>query len=143
MVKTHGKLFDIPADSVVNRHLKEIWYEVKMSPKLSFHSARHTFAMLFLDAGGKVEVLQSILGHSKIDTTMEYVHLRNDAARDQIMQMDNKQIIIENVIENELYLDRILFAAERKSGRIESDYGEMKIIREENPKKFIVLLMNY
>lgn len=83
-----GNLFRMPADQVVNRQLKEVWSHADLSHKLSFHSSRHTFAVLFLDSGGKVEVLQRIMGHSKIETTMEYVHLRNEAAKEQILLMD-------------------------------------------------------
>ena len=44
-------------------------------PKLGAHTLRHTFATMYLRAGGGVRQLQSILGHSKLETTMIYVHL--------------------------------------------------------------------
>ncbi|MCY7352030.1 MAG: tyrosine-type recombinase/integrase [Cytophagaceae bacterium] len=36
---------------------------------------RHTFATMFLRKNGKVQVLQRLLGHGDIQTTMRYVHL--------------------------------------------------------------------
>ena len=39
------------------------------------HALRHTFATMYLRAGGGVHQLQQILGHQKVATTMIYVHL--------------------------------------------------------------------
>jgi len=36
------------------------------------HIARHTFATQFLDAGGRVDVLQKFMNHSNIQSTMIY-----------------------------------------------------------------------
>ena len=47
------------------------------------HAIRHTFATLYLRAGGGVHHLQQILGHRSIETTMIYVHLAgNDVQAD-------------------------------------------------------------
>ena len=46
-----------------------------VGPKLGAHTLRHTFATMYLRAGGGVRQLQSILGHSKLETTMIYLHL--------------------------------------------------------------------
>ena len=46
-----------------------------VGPKVGPHTLRHTFATMYLRAGGGVRQLQSILGHSKLETTMIYVHL--------------------------------------------------------------------
>jgi len=43
------------------------------------HTLRHTFATRYLMNGGNVRILQEILGHTSLATTMIYVHL---AARD-------------------------------------------------------------
>ena len=44
-------------------------------PKLGAHTLRHTFATMYLRAGGGVRQLESILGHSKQETTINNVHL--------------------------------------------------------------------
>lgn len=41
------------------------------------HSTRHTFANLALEAGTPVQVVQSLLGHANLNTTMKYVHQRD------------------------------------------------------------------
>lgn len=45
------------------------------------HALRHTYARLFLEAGGRLEELQHSLGHTSIRTTEEYYgHFSDDAA---------------------------------------------------------------
>ena len=42
------------------------------------HVLRHTMATMYLRAGGDIHRLQRILGHSKIETTLIYVHFVTD-----------------------------------------------------------------
>ena len=50
------------------------------------HCLRHTFATWYIRRGGKVAVLQEILGHDKIETTMLYVTLAGvDVAADHAL----------------------------------------------------------
>ena len=42
---------------------------------LSWHSFRHTYATGFLLRGGRIEKLQKLLGHSRIETTQIYLHM--------------------------------------------------------------------
>jgi integrase/recombinase XerD len=44
------------------------------------HTLRHTFATLYIRAGGNVTHLQQVLGHATIRQTMVYVHLEKSAA---------------------------------------------------------------
>lgn len=71
-------LFDCPADQTVNYRLKEIARVVGIKKHLTTHVGRHTFGFLYLLMGGKVEELQEIMGHSKIETTMIYTHTDHD-----------------------------------------------------------------
>lgn len=54
---------------------------IEIDKDISFHNARHTFATLFLkksrQANGII-MLQRMLGHSSIETTMVYAHILND-----------------------------------------------------------------
>ena len=52
-------------------------------PKTGPHTLRHTFGTFYIREGGGVRQLQQIMGHSRIETTMIYVHLAgNDVAAD-------------------------------------------------------------
>jgi site-specific recombinase XerD len=52
---------------------------------VSSHAARRTFAIISLEQGMRIEILQGILGHSNIRTTMKYVFIL-DEIRNQEMQ---------------------------------------------------------
>jgi integrase/recombinase XerD len=80
-----GKLLPKRANGSINRDLKEIAKELKSKKRISTKVGRHTFATIFLERGGKVEVLQQILGHSDIEDTMVYVHITDERKK---MQMD-------------------------------------------------------
>ncbi|MFW6016503.1 MAG: tyrosine-type recombinase/integrase [bacterium] len=48
-------------------------------PYIRFHDLRHTFATLFIQAGGPIKVLQQILGHSSITVTIDtYVSVTDE-----------------------------------------------------------------
>lgn len=63
------------SEQKTNEYLKLIAAHADIRRNLTFHVARHTFATIYLELGGSVEVLQRILGHSKLATTMKYVHI--------------------------------------------------------------------
>lgn len=83
-----GNLFDCIKEQPTNRILKEIAAKCGMRKNLTTHVARHTFATEFLRRGGHIEVLQKLLGHSKIATTMIYAHVDDDRLRDQMNLME-------------------------------------------------------
>lgn len=46
-----------------------------LNENISFHSLRHSFATYYLSNGGSLLTLQSMLGHSNLNTTTIYLHL--------------------------------------------------------------------
>ena len=76
------------SDQEINRRLKEIAELCGIKKLVTFHVARHSFATNFLRVGGKVELLQKILGHSNINETMIYVHIVQEETDREIMMMD-------------------------------------------------------
>lgn len=83
IIKYSGKLkYD------VNSELKMIAAYSGIDKNISFKTARHTFATVFLILGGKVEVLQQILCHSDISTTMIYVHIVDRSGKEQMANFD-------------------------------------------------------
>ena len=89
-----GMLFDVCYRT--NIWLKAIARTCQINKNLSFHVARHTFATLFLESGGTVEVLKELLGQSKIETTMVYVHITDNRKINQISDFSNFLITSEN-----------------------------------------------
>lgn len=73
----------------LNGELKSIMRALGIKKNVCFHVARHTFATLFLKAGGKIQNLKTLLGHSKIETTMIYVHLIDQEANEEIFLLDD------------------------------------------------------
>ena len=57
----------------INRHLKEIATICGINKKLTFHSARHTFATtITLTNGMPIETVSKMLGHNNLRTTQIY-----------------------------------------------------------------------
>lgn len=52
--------------------IKDIY---NLDDNISFHSLRHAFATYYLSNGGSLLTLQSMLGHSNLNTTTIYLHL--------------------------------------------------------------------
>lgn len=84
-------LLDLYSDQATNRTLKEIARICDIKKQVTTHVARHTFASLFIQSGGNVVALQKILGHSKIEDTMIYVHLHTKDLETE-MQVFNRFI---------------------------------------------------
>jgi integrase/recombinase XerD len=53
--------------------MKKAGFEQK---KYTSHTLRHSFATHMLDNGSNIHVIKTLLGHSKLETTMVYLHLQ-------------------------------------------------------------------
>ena len=94
--KGNGALFPVYSNQETNRTLKDLAKKAKINDVitevkksganritytnakheiLTCHDARNTYATLYLEKGGRPEVLQRILGHSDIKQTMRYVKI--------------------------------------------------------------------
>lgn len=57
--------------------------------RIGWHTLRHTFASQLAQRGISVIIIQSLLGHSDIKTTMRYSHLTTSVTRDAVLQLNN------------------------------------------------------
>lgn len=73
----------------LNRSIKKILENIGIHKKISFHCARHTFATLMLRAGGKLELVQQLLGHTSVRQTMIYAHIIQEDANKEIFRLDD------------------------------------------------------
>jgi len=94
-IKVHPKLYDVigrlsnklTSNQDYNRSLKAVAELAKINKPITSHIARHTFAVMFLQKGGSMEVLSKLLGHTTIKTTEIYgkiTDLRIDAEMDKV-----------------------------------------------------------
>ncbi len=58
---------------------------------LTFHDLRHHFASWFIMRGGRLEVLQQILGHATLAMTMRYAHLAPDFVRQEMVRTERER----------------------------------------------------
>jgi integrase/recombinase XerD len=90
IVKYCPELFlEKKSEQYINSILKGISQKHNIKKKLTLHVGRHTFATNYLRAGGKVEQLQKIMGHSELKETMGYVHIVDQEQDDSIMLLDS------------------------------------------------------
>ena len=58
---------------VVNSAMDKAGYKTK---PFTAHTLRHSFATHMLNQGNNIHVIKTLLGHSKLETTMVYLHLQ-------------------------------------------------------------------
>lgn len=87
--KISGKIFDKLTEQSINKFLKEICTVQKINKSISFHSARHSFATIFLEHNpGDIATLKELMGHSRIEQTMVYVHVDERVKRERMKYMN-------------------------------------------------------
>lgn len=84
---SNSLLFDICSNQKTNEYLKEIAELCGINKNLSFHVARHSFAVLALDRGVSLETISKILGHTNIRTTQTYANVSNRKVRIEMNKM--------------------------------------------------------
>jgi len=66
------------ATAYINKNLKEIAKKAKITKKLSFHIARHTWATRALRKGISIDKVSKLMGHSAIRETQVYAKIVNE-----------------------------------------------------------------
>jgi len=89
--RTGKKLERNKIRKLVHRYgVKAEIYGVRLSP----HTLRHTFAVLYVRGGGDSFSLQEILGHSTLEMTRRYVHLARHDIADQHKKFSPMQTML-------------------------------------------------
>lgn len=72
LVNKTAEMFPLGSNAYVNAKIRQIIYAAGISKHITFHCARHTFAVLALNSGMAIEHLSKVLGHKNITTTQIY-----------------------------------------------------------------------
>ena len=64
--------------SKISQKFKKYIRKAILNEKLNFHSLRHTFASWLVQKDVSIYLISKLLGHSNIQTTEIYAHLKND-----------------------------------------------------------------
>lgn len=83
-----GLLFPNPDGNPLSRqwiHRRVAMYGAKagINKKIGPHTLRHTGTTAFLEAGGRLEIAQKILGHTKLETTLVYAHFKDERLHEE------------------------------------------------------------
>ncbi|MGM9745907.1 MAG: site-specific integrase [Paludibacteraceae bacterium] len=82
-------VFRLPAAPTINRHLKRWTETAHIDKKVTFHTARHTFATTLLTLGADIYTTSKLLGHTDIKTTQIYAKIV-DKKKDAAIDLFNK-----------------------------------------------------
>jgi site-specific recombinase XerD len=69
--------------------MKKAMHEAGIIKHGSCHTLRHSFAMHLLEDGYDVRVVQQLLGHSDVRTTMIYMRMMDDCRREVRSPLDS------------------------------------------------------
>jgi integrase len=71
-----GRLLPVLSNQKMNNYLKEISDACDITKKMTFHTARHTFATtVTLSNGVPIETVSKMLGHRNLKTTQHYAKI--------------------------------------------------------------------
>lgn len=68
-------IFNLPNYSTCNKHLKRWISKAGIHKLISWHCARHSFAVNVLDKGANIKTVSTLMGHCSISTTEKYLHV--------------------------------------------------------------------
>jgi len=74
--------------TAVNKVLRQVIAATGLSKRVTMHTLRHCFATHLLEAGTDIRILQVLLGHSSIRTTLRYTHITDRLLQKLVSPLD-------------------------------------------------------
>ncbi len=75
-------IFPLPHISICAKHLREWVKRAGINKHITWHCARHSFAVNVLNAGANIKTVSSLLGHASIKMTEKYLHVIDNQKKD-------------------------------------------------------------
>lgn len=69
------------------KRLREWASDAAVDKHITYHTSRHTFAVLLLSTGSDLYTVQRLLGHRSIETTQIYAHIFDSQKREAVMRL--------------------------------------------------------
>ena len=79
-----GKVFRLKSRGDLRYVLKKWGEAAGVEKKITFHTSRHTFAVLMLSSGVDIYTLSKLLGHSSVTTTQIYADILDSRRREAV-----------------------------------------------------------
>lgn len=80
--KGSQNLFNLPSSTAVNKQLSLILKRIRINKHITFHCARHSFAVNLLKQNVPIDKIALLLGHTSMKHTIRYVKLLSDDKKD-------------------------------------------------------------
>jgi integrase/recombinase XerC len=94
IVETKERLSkEVYSNQKMNDYLKIIMASLNIDKRVTCHTARHTFAVQFLERGGRIEILSTLLGHTSLKTTQIYAKISNPLADAEMKKVWDQEMI--------------------------------------------------
>jgi site-specific recombinase XerD len=87
--KSNDYIFKIYVDGRLTYIMRDWVAKAGITKKITFHSSRHTFAVMLLTYGADLYTVQKLLGHSSIQTTQIYAKVVDEKKRDAVNRLPN------------------------------------------------------
>lgn len=68
-------IFTLPCSWTCNQHIGKWVAKAGISKHITWHCARHSFAVNVLNNGANIKTVQSLMGHASIEMTEKYLHV--------------------------------------------------------------------
>ena len=76
-------------NTIINLQLQTWSKSASINKKLTYHSSRHTFAVMQLSLGTPIFTVQKLLVHADISSTMVYANIVDSKKEEAMNKMDD------------------------------------------------------